>query len=346
MVSANEWISCSYCTWHLPVSKIDPSKSQDTKTLQIVQNDAQTHHTTVQNEALYEDDLNLEAFGLANSLLIANNPSTTSRRESLPSRRKSMDIHSIRAIRMDDSQFTPEDEWRNAIKSYVHAFTGSQLSTNHEILLKEPPLDFCKYLLSISKDPQSSTEINSSKTDSLKNEKTYSGDESKDLGSEEKGGSKGSSASFVVNCNFRNREFKSTGLQEFAAARPKSILRRPSVGGIGAPSSIVFNQDFGRSSRRQSIMGTMMSTASKASDNQSSGSQLDQHLENQLSEMEKQLKERLKRRLFRKGEFIIRKDEIGTEMYFIVSGKVEVVSSNGRLRYGVIEEGAFFGNYS
>ncbi|KAJ3057050.1 hypothetical protein HK097_001019 [Rhizophlyctis rosea] len=47
--------------------------------------------------------------------------------------------------------------------------------------------------------------------------------------------------------------------------------------------------------------------------------------------------------VFLKGEMIIKKHDVGKEMYFLSKGKVEVVSGDGRSRYGVIEEGSFFG---
>ena len=47
--------------------------------------------------------------------------------------------------------------------------------------------------------------------------------------------------------------------------------------------------------------------------------------------------------VFLEGEFIIRKHDIGHEMYFLSKGQVEILSSDGKTRYGLINTGSFFG---
>lgn len=53
----------------------------------------------------------------------------------------------------------------------------------------------------------------------------------------------------------------------------------------------------------------------------------------------------LKPVVFRPGEFIIRKGEMGSEMYFICRGQVEVIDENGRA-VNTLDEGNFFGEVS
>ena len=47
--------------------------------------------------------------------------------------------------------------------------------------------------------------------------------------------------------------------------------------------------------------------------------------------------------VFTPGDFIIRKGEIGNEMFFISSGRVEVVSEDGTEIYATLGEGSYFG---
>ncbi|KAJ1545622.1 Cyclic nucleotide-gated olfactory channel [Nowakowskiella sp. JEL0078] len=47
---------------------------------------------------------------------------------------------------------------------------------------------------------------------------------------------------------------------------------------------------------------------------------------------------------YRASDYIIRKHDIGKEMYFIVTGKVEVVSGDGITVYSTIHRGSFFGD--
>ncbi|KAI8905974.1 hypothetical protein EDD86DRAFT_257172 [Gorgonomyces haynaldii] len=58
-----------------------------------------------------------------------------------------------------------------------------------------------------------------------------------------------------------------------------------------------------------------------------------------LPMMEKMLKQKMKVKIFLANEYIIRKHEIGCEMYFLTQGTVEVVSANGLQTYGVIHQG-------
>ena len=63
----------------------------------------------------------------------------------------------------------------------------------------------------------------------------------------------------------------------------------------------------------------------------------------ELPEFEKRLKMKMTSGVYMKGEFIIRKHDIGKEMYFLSRGKVEVLSSDGKTQYSVIHSGSFFG---
>ncbi|KAI9202157.1 uncharacterized protein BJ171DRAFT_628492 [Polychytrium aggregatum] len=63
----------------------------------------------------------------------------------------------------------------------------------------------------------------------------------------------------------------------------------------------------------------------------------------ELPEFERQLKSGMKMAIFSKGEFIIRKREIGREMYFLLRGKVEVLSTDATTQYSQINQGSFFG---
>ncbi|KAI9104956.1 hypothetical protein DFS34DRAFT_222386 [Phlyctochytrium arcticum] len=63
----------------------------------------------------------------------------------------------------------------------------------------------------------------------------------------------------------------------------------------------------------------------------------------ELPSFERLLKQRMTPAVFMKGEYIIRKREIGREMYFLSNGKVEVVSGDGKRIYSVIGQGSFFG---
>ena len=49
--------------------------------------------------------------------------------------------------------------------------------------------------------------------------------------------------------------------------------------------------------------------------------------------------------VFLKDELIIKKNDVGREMYFLVKGKVEVLNRDLTTCYNVIEEGSFFGTY-
>ncbi|TPX32001.1 hypothetical protein SmJEL517_g04826 [Synchytrium microbalum] len=63
----------------------------------------------------------------------------------------------------------------------------------------------------------------------------------------------------------------------------------------------------------------------------------------ELPEFERLLKQKMTPAVFMSNEFIIRKHDIGKEMYFLSRGKVEVLSSDGKTQYSVINMGSFFG---
>jgi voltage-gated potassium channel len=53
--------------------------------------------------------------------------------------------------------------------------------------------------------------------------------------------------------------------------------------------------------------------------------------------------ELLKPQSFVGGEYIIRKGDVGNEMYFLCKGNVEVCSGDGKTVYKVLHDGEFFG---
>ncbi|KAJ3033612.1 hypothetical protein HDV00_006038 [Rhizophlyctis rosea] len=63
----------------------------------------------------------------------------------------------------------------------------------------------------------------------------------------------------------------------------------------------------------------------------------------ELPAFERSLRARMSPQVFLKGELIIRKHDVGKDMWFLSKGKVEVVSGDLKKRYGIIEEGSFFG---
>ncbi|KAJ3332277.1 Kinesin-like protein kif27 [Blyttiomyces sp. JEL0837] len=69
----------------------------------------------------------------------------------------------------------------------------------------------------------------------------------------------------------------------------------------------------------------------------------DVEMKRELPRFEREIKKRMYLEVYKAGDFIIRKHDIGKEMYFLSSGKVEVVSGDGRTVYSVINRGSFFG---
>ncbi len=59
-----------------------------------------------------------------------------------------------------------------------------------------------------------------------------------------------------------------------------------------------------------------------------------------------QLVTKLKLQVFSPGDFICKKGDIGREMYFIKSGKLNVVSEDGSKVFAVLSEGSYFGEIS
>ncbi|KAL4453422.1 hypothetical protein ABPG74_017629 [Tetrahymena malaccensis] len=60
----------------------------------------------------------------------------------------------------------------------------------------------------------------------------------------------------------------------------------------------------------------------------------------------RQISRLLKQEIFLEGDYIIRKDEFGNRMFFLISGKVQVVSENDFQTLKVINPGHFFGEIS
>ncbi len=59
-----------------------------------------------------------------------------------------------------------------------------------------------------------------------------------------------------------------------------------------------------------------------------------------------QLVTRLKLQVYSPGDFICKKGDIGREMFFIKSGRLNVVSDDGKKVFVTLKEGAFFGEIS
>ncbi|KAJ3087982.1 Kinesin-like protein kif27, partial [Physocladia obscura] len=68
-----------------------------------------------------------------------------------------------------------------------------------------------------------------------------------------------------------------------------------------------------------------------------------EQLQYEMPRFEREIKLRMHPVTYKCGEYIIRKHEIGLEMYFLSKGTVEVVSGDGRTIYSIIHKGSFFG---
>ncbi|KAJ3149246.1 Kinesin-like protein kif27 [Geranomyces variabilis] len=91
-------------------------------------------------------------------------------------------------------------------------------------------------------------------------------------------------------------------------------------------SQPVSQTNSGSSSRRHSIVTASTSAIAR-----------------ELPDFERELNSRMTPAIFLAGEYVIRKREVGREMYFLSKGKVEVVSSDGKTVYSTIGPGSFFG---
>ncbi|KAJ3031607.1 UNVERIFIED_CONTAM: hypothetical protein HDU68_002210 [Siphonaria sp. JEL0065] len=69
----------------------------------------------------------------------------------------------------------------------------------------------------------------------------------------------------------------------------------------------------------------------------------DLELQAELPLLEREIKYRMYPVIFKAGDYIIRKHDIGNEMYFLSKGTVEVVSGDGKTVYSEIHKGSFFG---
>ncbi|KAJ3091492.1 Kinesin-like protein kif27 [Quaeritorhiza haematococci] len=63
----------------------------------------------------------------------------------------------------------------------------------------------------------------------------------------------------------------------------------------------------------------------------------------EMGNFERTIKTKMYPQRYYAGEYIIRKHEIGKDMYFISKGQVEVVSGDGKTVYSTIHKGSFFG---
>ncbi|KAJ3004048.1 Kinesin-like protein kif27, partial [Thoreauomyces humboldtii] len=129
--------------------------------------------------------------------------------------------------------------------------------------------------------------------------------------------------------------------------------RRFSLPGPGLPSAPGSPSD-GRGSKNQSPAGSasssrrnswgatpMANAAARHALGNTAGSSASIALE--LPDFERQLNARMTPAIFLAGEYVIRKREVGREMYFLSKGKVEVVSSDAKTVYSTIGPGSFFG---
>ncbi|KAJ3209375.1 Kinesin-like protein kif27 [Entophlyctis luteolus] len=68
-----------------------------------------------------------------------------------------------------------------------------------------------------------------------------------------------------------------------------------------------------------------------------------ERLQLEIPRFEREIKYRMHPVVYHTGEYIIRKHEIGHEMFFLSKGTVEVVSADGGTVYSMVHSGAFFG---
>lgn len=90
---------------------------------------------------------------------------------------------------------------------------------------------------------------------------------------------------------------------------------------------------------RQSIMSSLV----KINPIDEDAPEVRKKLATELSQFEERLKQRMQPSIFLKGEFIIKKHDIGKEMFFLSKGNVEILSSDEKTQYGLIKAGSFFG---
>ncbi|KAI9352147.1 hypothetical protein BDR26DRAFT_850426 [Obelidium mucronatum] len=95
-----------------------------------------------------------------------------------------------------------------------------------------------------------------------------------------------------------------------------------------------------RSSSRLSVSYTPSSARSRSTIRNIDESE---KLQMELPLLEREIKNRMYPVIFKAGDYIIRKHEIGNEMYFLSKGVVEVVSGDGKTVYSQINKGSFFG---
>ncbi|KAJ3213445.1 Kinesin-like protein kif27 [Dinochytrium kinnereticum] len=83
-------------------------------------------------------------------------------------------------------------------------------------------------------------------------------------------------------------------------------------------------------------------TAAASADSSSRGEDTES-IKSEMPRFEREIKKRMYPVIFRAGELIIKKHDIGKEMYFLSKGRVEVISGDGRTVYSTINWGSFFG---
>ncbi|KAI8914780.1 hypothetical protein DFJ77DRAFT_33617 [Powellomyces hirtus] len=121
--------------------------------------------------------------------------------------------------------------------------------------------------------------------------------------------------------------------QPVVVGQPAKRSRRNSLPGPPRPSVTTAagsQEDSASSSRRNSGLSSGVTDSCR-------------DIARELPDFERQLNLRMTPAIFLAGEYIIRKREVGQEMYFLSKGKVEVVSSDGKTVYSSIGPGSFFG---
>lgn len=87
----------------------------------------------------------------------------------------------------------------------------------------------------------------------------------------------------------------------------------------------------------------MSKLAGKEEDNIYLADSVKESLARELPIFEALLTNNMIPRVYEQSAFIIRKHDIGNEMYFLSKGKVEILSSDSKSQYGIINAASFFG---
>lgn len=97
-----------------------------------------------------------------------------------------------------------------------------------------------------------------------------------------------------------------------------------------------------RQESTQSIMAALAGKGAEEDHPQVSESEREA-LERETPIFEALLRESMEKRRYRAGEYIIRKHDMGHEMFLLLEGKVEILASDGRTKFSTVNPGAFFG---